>query len=119
MRRTRLLLAVAAVAALAVSLTVVGTASAFHTFTVRAETGYNSVDRKDKNVFCPEGSERTGGGAKIVDARKFVKLETSKPIEHDDGRTGWRGVAVENKHETGKKWKLVVHAVCEGLPGGR
>ncbi len=110
MRRSRLLV-LAVVAVLAVSLTAVGSASAFHTFTVRAETGYNSVDRKDKNVRCPEFSERVGGGAKIVDARKFVKMETSKPIEN-----GWRGVAVENKHETGKKWKLVVHAVCEGFP---
>ena len=109
MRRSRML-AIAAVAALALSLTVVGTASAFHTFTVREETRYNSVDRKDRNVHCPESSERIGGGAKIVDARKFVKLETSKPIED-----GWRGVAVENKHETHKKWKLVVHAVCESL----
>ncbi len=109
MRRSRLLV-LAVVAVLAVSLTAGGTASAFHTFTVRAETRYNSVDRKDKNVRCPDSAERTSGGAKIVDARKHVKLETSKPIEN-----GWRGVAVENKHETGKDWKLVVHAVCQGL----
>ncbi len=112
MRRSRLLV-LAVVAVLAVSLTAVGSASAFHTFTVRAETAYNSVDRKDKNVRCPETSERVGGGAKIVDARKFVKLETSRPIEN-----GWRGVAVENKHETGKDWKLVVHAVCQGFSNG-
>ncbi len=113
MRRSRLLV-LAIIAVLAVSLTAVGSASAFHTFTVRAETGYNSVDRKDKNVFCPTFAERVGGGAKIVDARKFVKLETSKPLDNN----GWRGVAVENKHETGKDWKLVVKVVCEGAPIG-
>ncbi len=110
MRRSRLLV-LAVVAVLAVSLTVAGTASADgFTFTVRADTAYNSVDRKDKNVYCPEFSQRVGGGAKIVDARKFVKLETSRPIN-----SGWRGVAVENKHETGKSWKLVVKVVCEGF----
>ncbi len=111
MRRSRLLV-LAIIAVLAVSLTAVGSASAFHTFTVRAETGYNSIDRKDKNVYCPTFSERVGGGAKIVDARKFVKMETSRPIAG-----GWRGVAVENKHETGKSWKLVVKVVCEGGRG--
>ncbi len=114
MRRTALLLA-SLVAMLIVGLMVAGTAGAgsLTTFTVRAETNYNSVDRKDKNVFCPEGSEVQGGGAKIVDARKFVKLETSRPLTE---RNGWRGVAVENKHETHKKWKLVVYARCQGLP---
>ena len=103
------------VAMLVVGLVGAGTATGVPstTFTVRAETGYNSVDRKDKNVFCPETSELQGGGAKIVDARKFVKIETSRPLtEHN----GWRGVAVENKHETHKKWKLVVFAQCQGLP---
>jgi hypothetical protein len=106
-------LVLAVVAVLAVSLTAASTASAVSTFTVRADTAYNSVDRKDKNVYCPEASQRVGGGAKIVDARKFVKLETSRPIN-----SGWRGVAVENKHETGKSWKLVVKVVCEGAPIG-
>ncbi len=113
MRRTTLLLA-SLVAMLIVGLMVAGTAGAsLTTFTVRAETNYNSVDRKDKNVFCPETSELQGGGAKIVDARKFVKLETSRPLTEENG---WRGVAGENKHETHKKWKLVVYARCQGLP---
>ena len=113
MRRIALLASL--VAMLVVGFVVAGTASAGPigtTFTVRAETGYNSVDRKDKNVFCPDGSEVQGGGAKIVDARKFVKLETSKPLTEQNG---WRGVAVENKHETHKKWKLVVFARCQGF----
>lgn len=112
MRRITLLASL--VAMLVVGLVVTGTASAqLTTFTVRAETNYNSVDRKDKNVFCPRASEAQGGGAKIVDARKFVKLETSRPLTEQNG---WRGVAVENKHETHKKWKLVVFVRCQGLP---
>lgn len=113
MRRRRLF-PVAVVAVLAVGLTSAGSVGATipTQFVVKKTTNYNSVDRKDASVRCPEFSERTGGGASIDGARRAVRLETSRPIAD-----GWRAVAVETKPHFHKSWSLTVRATCQGFRG--
>ena len=114
MRRTTLLLVVSLVAALAVGLTVAGPASAGagFTFVVKKTTPFNSVDIKDRNVRCPEGSQRTGGGVHIDGkVRNKVAIHANRPIFN-----GWRGAAHETVDPFRKNWSLTVRVVCEGLP---
>ncbi len=109
MRRARVLTGLLA-ATLAAGLVVAGSAVAGLSFVEKASTPYNSVDRKAKNVTCPELSERVGGGASIDGARRAVRIETSRPIPD-----GWRAVAVETKPRFHKDWSLTVRAICQGI----
>ena len=114
MRRLTLLLVASLVAALAGGLTVAGPASAGgpFTFVVKRTTAFNSVDIKDKNVRCPEGSQRTGGGVHIDGkVRNKVAIHADRPIND-----GWRGAAHETVDPFRKNWSLTVRVVCEGFP---
>jgi len=115
MRRSLLLL-VAVVAVLTMGLTIVGTASAGggFTFEVRKTTNFNSVDRKDISVRCPEFSERTGGGAYVNGrgSRRHVAIHKSRAVDNE----GWRAAAHETTDNYGRKWSLTVQVVCVGGP---